>query len=86
MIQRCATYNGGIVCSPRGYRRVLNIRRVDERWRAYTVEGLHPAYLDNDGRITIRLVKSQHGQLSQVQVNGIWYKLVPLFLSTNPAA
>ncbi|QJU06680.1 hypothetical protein FBF30_02115 [Candidatus Saccharibacteria bacterium oral taxon 955] len=85
MIQRCATYNGGIVCSPRGYRRVLNIRRVDERWRAYTVEGLHPAYLDNDGRIIIRLVKSRRGQLSQVQVNGIWYKLAPL-LSTNPAA
>ena len=80
MIQRYATYSGGIVCS----RRVLNIRRVDERWRAYTVEGLHPAYLDNDGRITIRLVKSQRGQLS-VQVDGVWYKLVPL-LNTNQAA
>jgi hypothetical protein len=84
MIQRCATYNGGIVCSPRGYRRVLNIRRVYKRWRAYIVEGLHPAYLDNDGRITIRLVKSQRGQLS-VQVDGVWYKLVPL-LNTNQAA
>ena len=85
MIQVYATYNGGIVRSPSGYRRVLNIRQEDRCWIAYTVEGLHPAYLDNDGRIIIRLVKSQRGQLSQVQVNGIWYKLAPL-LSTNPAA
>ena len=85
MIQRYATYSGGIVCSPRGYRRVLNIRQEDRCWIAYTVEGLHPAYLDNDGRIIIRLVKSRRGQLSQVQINGIWYKLAPL-LSTNQAA
>lgn len=84
MIQRYATYSGGIVCSPRGYRRVLNIRQEDRCWIAYTVEGLHPAYLDNDGRIIIRLVKSRRGQLS-VQVDGVWYKLTPL-LNTNPAA
>jgi len=84
MIQRYATYTGGVVCSPSGYRRVLNIRQEARYWIAYTVEGLHPAYLDNDGRITIRLVKSQRGQLS-VQVDGVWYKLTPL-LSTNPAA
>lgn len=84
MIQRYATYSGGIVCSRSGYRRVLNIRQEDRCWIAYTVEGLHPAYLDNDGRITIRLVKSQRGQLS-VQVDGVWYRLVPL-LNTNQAA
>ncbi len=85
MIQRYATYTGGVVCSPSGYRRVLNIRQEARCWIAYTVEGLHPAYLDNDGRIIIRLVKSRRGQLSQVQINGIWYKLAPL-LSTNQAA
>jgi hypothetical protein len=86
MIQRCPTYSGGVVCSPKsGYRRVLNIRLGTRHWRAYIVESCHPGDLDDHGMIVVRHVESQHGQLHRVQVNGIWYKLAPL-LNTNPAA
>ena len=86
MIQVYATYNGGIVRSPSGYRRVLNIRQETGRWTAYAVEGCHPDNLYNNGKIIVRRVKSRRGELHRVQVDGVWYKLVPLFLSTNPAA
>ena len=85
MIQVYATYNGGIVRSPSGYRRVLNIRQETGRWTAYVVEGCHPDNLQNNGKIIVRRVKSRHGELRRVQVDGVWYKLVPL-LSTNQAA
>jgi hypothetical protein len=85
MIQVYATYSGGIVHSPSGYRRVLNIRLGTVHWKAYTVEGCHPDNLQNNGKIIVRRVRSRRGELRQVQVDGVWYKLVPL-LSTNQAA
>ena len=69
----------------RGYRRVLNIRQGTGRWTAYAVEGCHPDNLYNNGKIIVRRVKSRRGELRWVQVDGVWYKLVPL-LSTNQAA
>lgn len=85
MIQRHPTCSGGVVCSPKsGYRRVLNIR-LGRHWRAYVVEKCHPGDLDDHGMIVFRCVEIQYGELRRVQVDGVWYKLVPLF-NTNQAA
>lgn len=85
MIEQYPTYSGGVVCSrSSGYRRVLNIR-LGTRWGAYIVEACYPDRLDDHGMIVVRRVEIQYEEPRRVQVDGVWYKLVPL-LNTNQAA